>query len=310
MANPSPTKHLEKISQLYQWLPKDHLQHPLVAVIDFSKYQEPFPEHQVFTFGFYALLFKNHCTNKMKYGQQSCDFESGNLICIAPNQQVSSGEANVSLAEEVSGWGLFFHPDLLKGTSLSRGMRDYTFFDYEINESLHLSQKEKNRLAEIVAQIAGELSENIDKHSQRLIVSNIELLLNYCTRYYDRQFITRRATHSDTLAKVEEVLDTYFADPKRSEKGLPSVKYLANEVCLSPNYLSDLLKKETGMNAQDHIHAHLIKEAQYLLSTTNKSVSELAFELGFEYPQYFSRLFKQKTGITPNAFRASGQASC
>jgi transcriptional regulator, araC family len=239
----------------------------------------------------------------MKYGQQSCDFDNGSLVCIAPQQTINSGEANVSLAEEVSGWGLFFHPDLLKGTSLSRNIREYTFFDYEINEALHLSEKEKSRLNDIVALISRELSENIDKHSQRLIVSNIELLLNYCMRYYDRQFITRRATHSDTLAKVEEILSTYFADPQCTAQGLPSVKYLADKVCLSPNYLSDLLKKETGMNAQDHIHSHLIKEAQYLLTSTNKSVSELAFDLGFDYPQYFSRLFKQKTGVTPNAYR-------
>ncbi|GJH40022.1 AraC family transcriptional regulator [Capnocytophaga sp. HP1101] len=296
--------HLDRISQIYQWLPKDSMQHPLVAVIDFSKYQEPFPQHLEFTFGFYALLFKNHCTNRMKYGQQSCDFDSGNLVCIAPNQVVSSGEANISLAEEVSGWGLFFHPDLLKGTPLSRTMREYTFFDYEINEALHLSDKEKNRLNSIVAQITGELSENIDKHSQRLIVSNIELLLNYCNRYYDRQFITRKVTNSDTVSKVEELLSTYFATPELSSKGLPTVKYLAAEVCLSPNYLSDLLKKETGMSAQDYIHHHLINEAKHLLTTTNRTVSELAFDLGFEYPQYFSRLFKQKAGVSPNEFRS------
>lgn len=303
MANTSSIIHLERIAQLYQWLPKDSMQHPLVAVVDFSKYQEAFQQNIDFTLGFYALLLKNHCVNKMKYGQQSCDFDNGSLVCIAPQQTINSGEANISLAEEVSGWGLFFHPDLLKGTSLSRNIREYTFFDYEINEALHLSEKEKSRLNDIVALISRELSENIDKHSQRLIVSNIELLLNYCMRYYDRQFITRRATHSDTLAKVEEILSTYFADPQCTAQGLPSVKYLADKVCLSPNYLSDLLKKETGMNAQDHIHSHLIKEAQYLLTSTNKSVSELAFDLGFDYPQYFFRLFKQKTGVTPNAYR-------
>lgn len=203
----------------------------------------------------------------------------------------------------MSGWGLFFHPDLIHGTSLGTKMKGYSFFSYETSEALHLSEKEKQTLNDIVHKIDAELSENIDQHSQTLIVSNIELLLNYCTRYYDRQFITRKKANSDLLAKVEDVLSEYFREADLSEKGLPTVKYLADQLHLSPNYLSDLLKRETGMNAQDRIHYHLIEEAKNSLLSSNKSVGELAFSLGFEYPQYFSRLFKSKTGMTPLEYR-------
>ena len=183
-------------------------------------------------------------------------------------------------------------------------MKEYSFFSYDTNEALHLSDKEKHILNDIVQKINVELSENIDKHSQTLIVSNIELLLNYCTRYYDRQFITRKTANSDILTKVEVILTKYFQQADLSEKGLPTVKYLADEVHLSPNYLSDLLKRETGMNTQDRIHYHVIEEAKNLLLISDKTVGELAFSLGFEYPQYFSRLFKAKTGMTPLEYRS------
>lgn len=203
------------------------------------------------------------------------------------------------------GLGRVFHPDLIRGTSLGRNIKEYSFFSYETHEALHLSDKEKQNLSELVQKIDSELSENIDRHSQRLIVSTIELLLNYCTRYYDRQFITRQTVNQDLLSKVEAVLVSYFQSADLRKQGLPSVKYLANQVFLSPNYLSDLLKKETGMNAQERIHYYLIEEAKTLLLGTDKSVGELAFSLGFDYPQYFSRLFKSKTGVTPLEFRHS-----
>lgn len=294
--------HLETIAEMHKMLPDSQVKHPLVAVIDFTKYKEQINSGMKMTLGFYSVMFKNFCLNKMKYGQQPFDFQQGSLVCIAPRQVIVLDEP-LSTKDEVSGWGVFFHPDLLRGSTLSRSIKDYSFFSYDINEALHLSEKEKHVLYDIVQKIDSELSENIDKHSQTLIVSAIELLLNYCTRYYDRQFITRKNINNDFLAKVEEILQVYFRSTALSEKGLPTVKYLAEHVHLSPNYLSDLLKKETGMNAQDLIHYYLIEEAKSLLSSSTLSISELAFSLGFEYPQYFSRLFKSKTGMTPLEFR-------
>ncbi|WP_431241427.1 helix-turn-helix domain-containing protein [Flavobacterium sp. P21] len=182
-------------------------------------------------------------------------------------------------------------------------MKEYTFFSYETSEALHLSEKEKQILHDCVVKIQNELQENIDNHSQTLIVSNIELLLNYCTRYYGRQFITRKNSNRDIVAKVENLIKEYFAKSDLKKNGLPTVKDLADALHLSPNYLTDLLKKETGMNAQDHIHYFLMEEAKSILMNTDSSVAEIAYSLGFEYPQYFSKLFKTKTGKTPKEYR-------
>jgi AraC-like DNA-binding protein len=183
-------------------------------------------------------------------------------------------------------------------------MKDYNFFSYEVTESLHLSEKEKQVLYDCVLKIEAELQENIDVHSQAIVVSSLELLLNYCTRFYGRQFITRKSSNNQVVAQIEKILNQYFKGSDFSEKGLPTVKDLAEQVHLSPGYLSDLLKKETGKNTQDHIHFHLIEEAKNILLSTDKSVSEIAYSLGFEYPQYFSKLFKAKTGKTPLEFRS------
>ena len=294
--------HVETISEMHKMLPQSTVKHPLVSVVDFSNYKEQFNSGMKITLGFYSVMFKNFCVNKMKYGQQPYDFQEGSLICIAPRQIISLDEP-LRKEVDVKGWGLFFHPDLIRGTSLSKTIKDYSFFAYETNEALHLSDKEKEVLYTIVQKIDAELLENIDKHSQTLIVSNIELLLNYCTRYYDRQFITRKHVNKDILVRIEKELQEYIQSPLLREKGLPTVKLLADNVNLSANYLSDLLKRETGMNAQDRIHYYLIEEAKNLLLSSDKTVSQLAFSLGFEYPQYFSRLFKLKTGMTPLEFR-------
>ncbi len=294
--------HLETITEMFQLLPEAKIKHPLVAVIDFSKYREQINSGVKMTSGCYTIMFKNHCVNKLKYGQKSIDFQDGSLVCIGPRQVIALDEPSKDKSE-INGWGLFFHPDLIRGTSLALSIKDYTFFSYETNEALHLSDKEKETLNEIIHKIDIEISENIDKHSQTLIVSNIELLLNYCRRYYDRQFITRKTANTDLLSKIENVLAQYFQSANLKEDGLPSVKYLADQVHLSANYLSDLLKRETGMNAQDRIHYYLIEEAKNLLLSSDKTVSELAYTLGFEYPQYFSRLFKSKTGMTPLEYR-------
>jgi AraC-like DNA-binding protein len=294
--------HFETITEMFRLLPKAHVKHPLIAVIDFSKYREEINSEVKMTSGCYSIMFKNHCVNKLKYGQKSIDFQDGSLVCIGPRQVIAL-DAPSEDKSEINGWGVFFHPDLIRGTSLGQSIKEYTFFSYETNEALHLSDKEKETLNEIVQKIDVELSENIDRHSQTLIVSNLELLLNYCRRYYDRQFITRKTANSDLLSKIENVLTRYFQATNLKEEGLPSVKYLADQVNLSSNYLSDLLKKETGMNAQDRIHYYLIEEAKNLLLSSDKTVSELAYTLGFEYPQYFSRLFKSKTGMTPIEYR-------
>jgi len=296
-----PIIQLKSISEINQFV-KTKTNHPLVTVVDFSKTDEQMEEGMRISADFYSIMFKNYCANKMRYGRQSIDFQEGNLICIAPKQVITL-DNEIEKKDNMMGWGLFFHPDLLRGTALGNKMSEYTFFNYEISEALHLSDKEKQILFDCVQKIETELQENIDSHSQNLIVTNIELLLNYCSRYYGRQFITRKNSNSNTVVHIEKALNNYFKSEQLKEKGLPTVKYLAEHVHLSPSYLSDLLKKETGMNAQDHIHYHLIEEAKNILLHSNQSVSEIAYQLGFEYPQYFSRLFKQKTGQTPLAFR-------
>lgn len=296
--------HINDISQLNKFLNQPKPLHPLVSTIDFSKV-DSFGENELkLSSGFYSMMFKNHCHNKLKYGREYFDFQEGTLICIAPNQ-VASIENEIEKKEEVVGWGLFFHPDLIKGTSLGLKIKDYTFFSYEMNEALHLSEKEKQTLRDCIEKIENELVENIDNHSQNLIVSNIELLLNYCSRYYDRQFITRKNSNTSVLSKFETVLSQYFKPYNVKRNGLPTVKYCAESLCLSPNYLSDLLKRETGKNAQDHIHYFVIDLAKNNLLNSSLSVSEIAYELGFDYPQYFSKLFKTKTGLTPAEYRNS-----
>lgn len=293
--------HLKSISDINKFV-QGVVKHPLVAIIDFAKFDEYMQEGTKITCDFYSVMFKNYCLNQMKYGRQTYDFQEGNLLCIAPRQVVTM-DTEIEKRDDKMGWGLFFHPDLIKGTSLGAKMKDYHFFSYETAEALHLSEKEKQVLFECIQKIDQELQENIDSYSQTLIVSNIELLLNYCARYYGRQFITRKNANTDVVAKTEQLLQNYFRSDALKQTGLPTVKYLAEKVHLSPNYLSDLLKKETGMNAQDHIHFQLIEEAKIVLLHSNATVSEVAFSLGFEYPQYFSKLFKQKTGITPMEYR-------
>jgi AraC-like DNA-binding protein len=292
--------HLKSIADLSRLLNENDF-HPLVAVVDFSKTKDHIEEETRITTDFYSVMFKNYCKSNITYGRKAIDFNEGSLICMAPNQVITI-DTEFEPRENPMGWGLFFHPDLIRNTSLNSKMKDYSFFSYEIAEALHLSEKEKQLLFECIVKIQTELKENIDDYSQTIIVSTIELLLNYCNRFYGRQFITRKATNRDILAKVEALLKQHYSI-KTLPNGLPTVKHLADAVHLSPGYLGDLLKKETGLNAQEHIHQYVIEEAKNILLNSNQSVSEIAFHLGFEYPQYFSRLFKQKTGKTPLEFR-------
>lgn len=300
----SVSLHFSEIADVYRFFNLDQrLTHPLVAVIDFSNVDEQVEEETRISGDYYCLLFKRYDGNNVRYGRKVVDFNNGSLMCIAPNQ-VLELETDIGAYTEKEGWGVFFHPDLIRNTSLQHKIKDYSFFSYEISEALHMSDKEKQVFYDCVQKLDRELQENIDVHSQSIIVSNIELLLNYCARFYARQFITRKSINSSVVMQVEKVLNNYFAEGRLKEQGLPTVKDLADKVNLSPGYLSDLLKKETGKNAQDHIHYHLIEEAKNLLIGSDKSVGEIAYLLGFEYPQYFNKLFKQKTGKTPVEYRS------
>ncbi|SFD98965.1 helix-turn-helix domain-containing protein [Flavobacterium phragmitis] len=297
-----PIINLKSISEINKFVQQGNINHPLVAVIDFSKVDEYVEEGTRICCDFYSIMFKNYCANGLRYGKQTYDFQEGSLICIAPKQTMAM-DNEIEKRDDMMGWGLFFHPDLIRNTSLGLKMKEYTFFSYETSEALHLSEKEKQILYDCVVKIQNELQENIDNHSQTLIVSNIELLLNYCSRYYGRQFITRKNANRDIVAKVENLIKEYFNKSDLKNNRLPTVKDLADALHLSPNYLTDLLKKETGMNAQDHIHYFLIEEAKNILMNSDSSVAEIAYSLGFEYPQYFSKLFKIKTGKTPKEYR-------
>ena len=292
--------HLKSIADLSRLMNENDF-HPLVAMVDFSQTTDHIEEETRITTDFYSVMFKNYCKSNITYGRKAIDFNEGSLICMAPNQVITI-DTEIEPRENPMGWGLFFHPDLIRNTSLNAKMKDYSFFSYEMAEALHLSEKEKQLLYECIVKIQSELKENIDDYSQTIIVSTIELLLNYCNRFYGRQFITRKATNRDVLEKVETLLKEYFSN-KTDSIGLPTVKYLADAVNLSPGYFGDLLKKETGLNAQEHIHQYIIEEAKNILLNSSQSISEIAFQLGFEYPQYFSRLFKQKTGTTPLEYR-------
>lgn len=294
--------HLQSIADLHKLFNLGNSQHPLVTVLDFSKVKEHLIKNTKITMDFYSIMFKNYCKNNFKYGRKAIDFQDGNLICIAPNQIIEI-DNEIEDREDKMGWGLFFHPDLIRSTSLNDHLKNYRFFDYDISEALHLSDKEKNVLFECIQKIQIELHENIDVYSQYIIVSTIELLLNYCSRFYGRQMITRSQTNKTIIAQIEIILAAYFSNAKIKDTGLPSVKFLADSVHLSPSYLSDLLRKETGKNAQEHIHFYLIDEAKNLLLNSEKNVSEIAYDLGFEYPQYFNKLFKKKTGKTPMEYR-------
>lgn len=294
--------HLRSISDLHKLFQLGNSFHPLITILDFGQVTEQVEQNTRISTDFYSVMFKNYCKNNIKYGRKPIDFQDGSLICISPNQIIEiDNEANDR--EDKIGWGLFFHPDLIRKTSLDEKMKSYTFFNYEVSEALHLSDKEKNILDACLQQIQAELQENIDVHSQFIIVSTIELLLNYCARFFGRQLITRSPGNQSVIQQVDRLLEQYYADNYGHERGIPTVKYLAAKVHLSASYLSDLLKKETGKNAQEHIHFHLIETAKKQLLYSEKNINEIAYYLGFQYPQYFNKLFKQKTGKTPLAYR-------
>ena len=274
--------------------------HPLVSVVDLSK-ADPRSGSKMY-FGFYTIFLKDVKCGDMIYGRHTYDYQEGTLVFLAPGQ-VAGINSNGEIYQP-KGYALIFHADLIHGTSLGKHIQDYSFFGYQSNEALHLSEREKRIILECFAKIKYELEQSVDKHSKRLIVSNIELFLNYCIRFYDRQFITRDNPHKGILEKFESLLNGYFQTDKPQTVGLPSVAWCAGELNLSANYFGDLIKKETGKSAQEYIQSKIIEVAKEKILNGDKTVNEVSYELGFKYPQHFSRLFKQRVGQTPNEFRS------
>ncbi len=275
--------------------------HPLVSVIDFSK-AAPRRLRKTY-FGFYLIILKDvHCGD-LRYGKNTYDYQEGTLVFIAPCQLFGSNGGEESY--QPMGHGIVFHPDLIKGTSLGRAIDDYTFFSYNVSEALHISERERQLVLGCFSKIQYELEHAVDKHSKLLISDNIELLLNYCVRFYDRQFITRDNAHKGILEKFETLLNNFFSSDKPKTVGLPSVSYCASELNLSANYFGDLIKKETGKSAHEFIQLKLIDTAKEKIFDPTKTVSEIAYELGFKYPQHFTRVFKQQVGVSPMEYRGS-----
>lgn len=278
--------------------------HPLVSIIDFSKAKPRSwggAKSVKIYYGFYCIFLKEVKCGDLKYGRNYYDYQEGTLVFIAPGQ-VMDIENNGEVYQPI-GHALVFHPDLIRGTALAKSIQDYNFFSYQSNEALHLSDRERQIVMDCFSKIEFELQQNVDKHSKKLIASNIELFLNYCDRFYDRQFITRDHANKGILEKFEDLLNGYFSSDKPQFIGLPSVAYFANELHLSANYFGDLIKKETGQPAKEYVQGKIIEVAKNKVFESDKTVNEIAYELGFKYPQHFTRLFKQRVGCTPIEYR-------
>ncbi len=280
-------------------LPKP--KHPLITLIDASNVEATNAELNLkFIYSFYMISLKDKSCG-VEYGRNSFDFDEGVMVFSAPGQVYTP--THTFQKGDIHGYMLFFHPDLIRNTNLGNQMDDYSFFNYDVIEALHLSEDEQEVINDTIANIKSEYEQRIDNHSQRVIVSNIELLLNYCLRYFDRQFNTRTNHSKDVISQFESELKNFFKEKKQLTSGLPSIQYFANLANLSQHYFSDLVKKETGRKPKDHINDFVIEKAKILLLGTENSVSEVAYELGFNYPHYFTRLFKSKTGRTPVEYR-------
>lgn len=274
---------------------------PLVSVIDLNKATSSVDLIR-FNYGIYALYLKLEKACDIKYGRQTYDYQEGTIVCFAPGQTAETNPTTDNV--QVNAHGILFHPDLLRGTSLGKNIKKYTFFSYEVNEALHLSEEERSIVMDCLKIIRMELEHGVDKHSKTLLVNHIELLLNYCMRFYERQFITRGKTNRDVLTRFENLLDEYFESTLAEQDGLPTVKYFADKLCLSSNYFGDMFKKETGKSPQEYIQEKVIELAKERISGTADTVSQIAYSLGFQYPQHFCRLFKKRVGYTPSEYRA------
>lgn len=273
--------------------------HPMVTVVDLSKITQP---AQPFTinYGIYALFLKDTLCGDITYGRQPYDYQEGTIVCFAPGQVAS---IHAQERTRPTGYGLLFHPDFIRGTQLGHDIRNYSFFSYEAREALHLSEEERHTVIDCLHKIDTELRRPADKHSRRLITANIGLLLDYCMRFYERQFTTREASNKDIIVRFEQLLDEYFDGQTPQEEGLPTVKYFAERVFLSPNYFGDMISKQTGKTASEYIQSKVVERAKDMLLSTTKPMSEIAYSLGFQYPQHMSRMFKRVVGHSPNEYR-------
>lgn len=277
--------------------------HPMVSLIDFSKTKIENSIHSHLYFGIYAIFFKETDCGELRYGKANYDYEEGTLVFISPGQVIEIVRKQPETQRK--GLALLFHPDLIHGTSLGRHINDYSFFSYATNEALHVSEKERKIVFDCFSKINNEIEERIDKHSRKLIVNNIELFLDYCIRFYDRQFLTREDVNKGTVEQFERILEEYFKSNQPQLIGLPSVSYIADKLNISANYFGDLIKKETGKSAQEYIHLKLMLLAKNKILDTSKPVSEIAYELGFKYPQHFTRMFKKSEGVSPSEYRSA-----
>ena len=292
--------YVKSVADYFAWR-NSKPDHPLVGILDYER-TNAYPDYSYdgLQFDCFAIFLKDAKNCKLKYGGGEYDFDEGSMVFVGPNQTVG---LSYDPDYKPKGYALVFHPDLLLGSDLARKMSRYTFFSYSVKEALHLSARERGLILSVIDKIQYELEQNLDKHSKNLIVSNIEILLDYCLRFYDRQFLTREIPHQGALEKFDALLRDYLSSEKPQKYGLPSVGYFADKLNLSPNYFGDLVKKEIGCSAQEYIQNKLIDAAKEKVFDPNKSVSEIAYELGFKYPQHFSRLFKKQVGHSPKEFR-------
>ena len=293
---------IKTISEVHQVFGFDKPKHPLISILPIDERMTEFDYGNAnYIFDFYQISLKEGIKGTLSYGRNTYDFQEGTMTFIKPNQVIKVQDSEDYKGG--NGWTLIFHPDLIRKSELGTKINDYSFFSYEVSEALHLSDTEKIALTDLVNKIEQEYNQNIDKHSQEIIIGNIEMLLRYCKRYYDRQFYTRTNLNKDLITKFEKVMHDYYRKEKYLENGVLSVKYCATALAMSSNYLGDLIKNETGRSAKDHIQEFIIEKAKTAILGTNESISEIAYNLGFEYPQSFSKLFKAKTGISPLKYR-------
>lgn len=298
------SQHIKSISQYHQLMELPKPMHPLISVINFADVKRHFDEKMSLVIDFYSIGLKRNFNGKLKYGQQQYDFDEGILTFMSPKQVLGiEGEKGVEPSH--TGWLLLIHPDFLWNSVLARNIKRYEFFTYSVNEALFLSKKEETTISAIMNHIEQEYHSNIDNYSQDIIIAQIELLLNYAERYYNRQFLTRKKSNHQILERLDNLLTEYFREDNLTNRGLPTFKSICENLNVSVSYLGRVLKVLTGQNTQQHIHNKLIEKAKEKLSTTELSVSEIAFELGFEHSQSFSKLFKSKTNQSPMEYRAS-----
>ncbi|SEJ40512.1 transcriptional regulator, AraC family [Dyadobacter koreensis] len=295
---------IDSISELHDFFRHEKPLHPLISVVDLEKVDRSHRRPGVsYRLNLYSIACKV-IEGEFKYGRTSYDFSEGTLMFTAPDQILNPG-----LENKVKGWGIYIHPDFFKASNKGSILTGHTFFGYDIHEALHISETEKIVLEDCARNIRKEISINLDRHSYNIILTNLELALSYCARFYDRQFLTRGKSSSDLLEKFERMLTDYFSQTSPIESGIPDIGYFADRLNLSPNYLSDLLKRYTGKSTYEHIQIKLVDKAKTLLWSTENSISEIAYDLGFEHPSHFTKVFKNRTGFSPRDFRNQSQVS-